>query len=91
MVSVRISGSPIPGLAKSRETAAALEPVADDIYAELEQDPNEYFRATLRKKTFTTSGPRGRVSWQVGVDPTIGRRVEAKRGTIARALARLGF
>jgi hypothetical protein len=57
----------------------------------MRRDPNEFYVNTLRKKTFVSSGPRGRISWQIGAEPVIGARVEAKRGTAARALGEAGL
>lgn len=80
----------ITKMAKSPELAAALEPIANEVLAGAQSDPNEEYVKTLRKKLFISFGRRGRVSWQVGAAPVIGERVEAKRGTMARALGRAG-
>jgi hypothetical protein len=81
----------IRSLMKSGKLALMLEPAADAILEQASTDPNEEYVKTLRKRMFVSSGPRGRVSWQVGAAPIIGARVEAKRGTLARALARVGL
>jgi hypothetical protein len=81
----------IKKMARSSEVAAALEPIADAVLDAARSDPNPEYVASLRKKTFTTSGRGGRVSWQVGAAPIIGARVEAKRGTLARAMGRAGL
>lgn len=92
MTKVTFSGRlPLAKIAKSDELADALEPIADAVLNGARSDPNETYVSTLRKRRFTSRGRRGRVSWQVGAAPVIGRRVEAKRGTLARVLARLGF
>lgn len=89
---VKFSGNfELSKIARSDELAEQLEPVADAILSAARSDPNEVYVASLRKRKFTSRGRRGRVSWQVGAAPVIGRRVEAKRGTLARVLARLGF
>ena len=89
---VTFSGNfPIAKIAKSDELAAQLEPLADRVFSAASQDPNEYYVSTLRKRKHISKGKRGRVSWRVGAAPIIGRRVEAARGTLARALSRLGF
>jgi hypothetical protein len=51
-------------------------------------DPNAEYMGTLQARTFHTKSARGvrRVVGQVGAAPGIGARVEAKRGTLARAL-----
>lgn len=90
MSKVTIRGRlPISKIAKSDELADQLEPVADRIFDEVRRDPNEEFTKTLRKEKFTSRGRAGRVSWTVGAAARIGRRVEAKRGVFARALARI--
>lgn len=81
----------IAKIAKSGKLLLQLEPIADEIMSEAQQDPNKEFVASLRKRMFVSSGPRGRASWQVGAHPIIGARVEAKRGVFHRIMARLGF
>lgn len=81
----------ISDIARSGEMAVALEPIADRILNEAQQDPNPEFVASLRKRLFRTSGPQGRISWQIGAHPVLGARVEAKRGTFHRIMARLGL
>ena len=73
-------------LKKSDEVADQLAPLAEKVFDAVKQDPNEAYVASLRVQKFVTSGPTGRVSWQVGANPVIGLRVEAKRGTMRRAL-----
>jgi hypothetical protein len=92
MARVRIRGRiDLAKVARSPEISAQLEPVADDVLGIVRQDSNDEFTSTLRKKQFVTRGRSGRVSWQVGAAPQIGRRVEAKRGVFARALGRMGL
>ena len=81
----------ISRLMRSGKMLVALEPVADAIMAAAAADPNPEYVETLRKKPFVSSGPRGRASWQVGAAPIIGTRVEVKRGTLARAVGRVGL
>ena len=78
-------------LKKSDFIAAKLEPMADEVLAAAKRDPNEEYTKTLRKGTFVTGGPQGRIGWQVGAAPIIGSRVEAKRGTLQRALGEAGL
>jgi len=78
-------------LKKSDFIAAQLEPFADAVLEAARQDPNEEYTKTLRKRTFVSSGPGGRISWQIGAAPQIGARVEAKRGTLQRALGQAGL
>lgn len=78
-------------LKKSDFIAAQLEPFADAIMDAAMQDPNDEYTSTLEKKTFVSAGPGGRISWQIGAAPLIGARVEAKRGTLQRALGQAGL
>lgn len=88
MAKVTIKGAlPLSKIAKSDELAAQLEPFADRVMNRVMADPNEAFTETVRKKKFISRGRKGRVSWQIGAQPRIGLRVEAKRGVFARALA----
>lgn len=78
-------------LKKSDFIASKLEPFADQVMDSAKQDPNDEYTKTLRKRIFVTGGPQGRISWQIGAAPTIGARVEVKRGTLARALGTAGL
>jgi len=89
-VRFKVTGS-LDKAAKSPALAAQLEPIADAILEAASTDPNPEYVATLRKQLFVSSGKRGRVSYQVGAAPTIGARVEAKRGTLQRAMGRAGL
>lgn len=80
----------IIALKKSNFIAEQLRPLAQTVFDEAGNDPNEEFVRTLRMRTFVSGGPAGRISWQIGAGPTIGSRVEAKRGTLARALGLIG-
>lgn len=89
MAKVTIRGYPnVAKLAQSNELAAQLEPLAENVLRQLRTDSNKGFVASLRKQKFVTTGRwKGRVSWQIGAEKTIGLRVEAKRGVFARAIA----
>lgn len=89
-VTIRQTGS-LDKVAKSTALAAQLEPFADAVLNAARRDPNPEYTKTLRKRQFISRGRRGRVSWQVGAAPTIGGRVEAKRGTLHRALGEAGL
>lgn len=82
---------PLSEIAKSDALAELLEAAAAPVHAAMADDPNEFYRKTLRMKRFYSGGKRGRVSVQVGVESRIGARVEAKRGTMARAISRAGL
>ena len=78
-------------VARSEALAQQLEAISDPVWRYLQSDPNDYFRSTLRRRRFYTSGARGRVSIQMGAEETIGMRVQAKRGTFSRALNAAGL
>lgn len=77
--------------AKSDELASILEGVAAPVYAAALRDPNEYYVSTLKMSRYVTGGRLGRVSIQIGAAPRIGLLVEAKRGTLARAMGNAGI
>lgn len=85
------ANEPLSMVATSDELAGVLEKAAKPVYDAMAEDPNEFYRKTLRMKRFVSGGRRGRVSIQVGVEDRIGARVEAKRGTMSRAIARAGL
>lgn len=68
---------------KSPEIVAVLEGIGEQILAAAQSDPNPVYVASLRMQTFET---KDRAHVQVGAAPIIGMAVEAKRGTLARAL-----
>lgn len=84
------SGDPIGKIARSDAMATILEVISAPVFEQAKGDPNEEYRRTLRMRRFYSRGPRGRVSIQIGAAPTIGARVEAVRGTLARALGLIG-
>lgn len=77
--------------AKSAALAAQLKAIAAPVLSAAQRDPNEAYVASLEMRTFTTGGRAGRVSVQIGAHPVIGSRVEAKRGTLARAMGAAGL
>lgn len=92
MGKVRVQqNKPLSLIAKSQELGDVLERLARPVYDACMEDPNQWYRDTLRLKRFVSGGKRGRISVQVGVNPLIGARVEAKRGTLSRAVARAGL
>ncbi len=77
----------IKKIASSDEMAAQLQPLAAAIMAAAKNDPNPRYAALLVMRQHVSRGPLGRVSWRVGCSvPELGRRVEAERGTLARAV-----
>lgn len=71
---------------KSEALAAVLDKIGAEVLASAQTDPNTYYVSTLDQHRFYTD----RVRVQVGAAPGIGLAVEAKRGTLARALAAAG-
>ena len=87
----RTARKAMQGIAHSGGVAAFLRPVADAIHSQAAQDPNQRYVAALRVLEHHSGGPGGRVSWRVGcLNPSLGARVEAKRGTLARAMGGAG-
>lgn len=70
----------------SRELANILEDLGAQVLSSAKSDPNPAYVASLDMHTFHSD----RVSVQVGAAPHIGKAVEAKRGTMARALGAIG-
>ena len=81
----------ISDYAVSDELATELESVAAPVYSAAQSDPNPYYVSTLQMRRYYTAGRAGRVSIQIGAEPTIGVRVEALRGTLARAMGHAGI
>ena len=72
---------------KSPEIGAVLEGIGSQVVSAAQSDPNPVYVASLRMQTFDT---KDRTHVQVGAAPAIGMAVEAKRGTLARALGSVG-
>jgi len=72
---------------KSPEIVAVLEGIGEQVLAAAKADPNPVYVESLRMQTFDT---KDRTHVQVGAAPAIGMAVEAKRGTLARALGSVG-
>jgi hypothetical protein len=89
-VTIKQTGS-LDKIAKSDGLGDQLEAIASPVLDAARRDPNPEYTRTLRMKRFVSRGKRGRVSIQIGAAPTIGGRVEAKRGTLARALGSAGL
>jgi len=79
--------SSLTEMLKSPEITAVLEGIGEQVMAGAQSDPNPVYVATLEMQTFET---KDRAHVQVGAAPAIGMAVEAKRGTLARALGGAG-
>ena len=73
----------IDEILKSAELQAILEDLGEQVLSAAKSDPNKTYTDSLELHVFRSSS---RVSVQVGAAPGIGTAVEAKRGTLARAL-----
>lgn len=81
---------PIKEIAVSDELEQVLMSLAAPVLAAAEADPNPKYVESLRLRAFRSGGRRGRVSANVTAAPIIGSAVEAKRGTLGRAISRAG-
>ncbi len=88
-VTIRLTGN-LDRVATSSALGDQLEALARPVLEAARNDPNPAYVASLRMHRFTSHGRGGRVSIQIGAHPVIGSRVEAKRGTLARALGLIG-
>jgi hypothetical protein len=78
-------------IALSDEIASSLRPIAQAVLSAAQSDPNARYVSRLSIRQHRSRGPLGRVSWRVGCEiPELGLRVEAERGTLARALGAAG-
>lgn len=84
------SNRPIKDIAVSEELEQVLMRLAAPVLASAESDPNPKYVETLQLRAFRSGGRRGRVSANVTAAPFIGSAVEAKRGTLGRAISRAG-
>lgn len=71
---------------KSDELGDIVMGLANQVKSAASSDPNSYYVSTLDAHLFVSD----RVVGQCGAAPGIGTAVEAKRGTLARALGSIG-
>lgn len=81
---------PIKDLATSTELEAVLMDLAAPVLDAAQRDPNQEYVDSLQLRAFRSGGARGRVSANVTAAPILGSRVEAKRGTLGRAIGNAG-
>ena len=81
---------PIREIALSAELEDVLMDLAQPVLDAAQQDPNPEYVESLRLRAFRSGGRRGRVSANVTAAPRIGSAVEAKRGTLGRAIGNAG-
>lgn len=82
-VRVKLHSAGMRELLQSSGVAAVVDRAAQPVADAARADPNPAYTATIRVTTHTSPD---RVSARVGAAPGIGPAVEAKRGTLARAL-----
>lgn len=70
----------------SADVAELLAGPAEAVASAARRDPNPDYSETVRVTEHRSQGRAARVSQRVGAAPYIGMAVEAKRGTLARAL-----
>lgn len=87
-VTIRQTGS-LEKQAKSEALGDQLQQISEPVWDAAHRDPNEAYVASLRRQRFISHGREGRISIQIGAQPVLGDRVEAKRGTLARALGQI--
>ena len=71
----------------SQQMADAMMGLAAPVEAAAARDPNPEYAASIERRVHESSD---RVSARVGAKPYLGMAVEAKRGTLARALGEAG-
>jgi len=77
----------IDEILKSAELEVILVDIGERILASASTDPNPAYVDSLELQVFRS---KSRVSVQVGAMPGLGVAVEAKRGTLAKALGSVG-
>lgn len=81
---------PIRDIALSEGMEHVLMGLAQPVLDEAKNDPNPEYVESLQLRAFRSGGRLGRVSANVTASPVIGSAVEAKRGTLGRAIGRAG-
>ena len=82
-VKVKMISSGMAELLSSHEVLGELEDVAGPVESAARRDPNPEYSESVR---LTEHRSPSRVSARVGASTAFGMAVEAKRGTLARAL-----
>lgn len=81
---------PIRDIAVSSELGDLLETLAAPVLAAAQQDPNPEYVESLQMRRRLSKGARARVAIIVSAAPGVGGSVEAKRGTMGKAINRAG-
>ncbi|WP_144834100.1 hypothetical protein [Microbacterium sp. BH-3-3-3] len=81
---------PIREIAVSNELEAVVMKLAGPVIAAAQGDPNSEYVDSLELKAYRSGGRLGRVTANVTAAPALGAAVEAKRGTLGRAISRAG-
>ena len=83
---IRMDRAGMRELLLSAEVGAEMARVAGPVEDAARRDPNPEYVESVRLTEHRSSGRSARVSARVGASPAFGMAVEAKRGTLARAL-----
>lgn len=83
---IRLRASGMRELLLSAEVAAELESHAERVASAARRDPNPDYVDSVRVTEHRSAGASARVSQRVGASPAFGMAVEAKRGTLQRAI-----
>lgn len=83
---IRLRASGMRELLLSAEVAAELGRHAERVASAARRDPNPDYADSVRVTEHRSQGRSARVSQRVGATPVFGMAVEAKRGTLARAV-----
>lgn len=83
---IKLKAAGMRELLNSAEIAAEMARVAEPVADAARRDPNPVYAESVRVTEHRSQGRAGRASARVGAAPYFGMAVEAKRGTLARAL-----
>lgn len=81
---------PLSEIALSPELEEVMMDLAEPVLRAAQEDPNPEYVEGLRLTAYRTRGRRGRVTANIKAAPGIGSAVEAKRGTMGRAIGNAG-
>ena len=85
-VKIKMNRAGMRELLTSAEMAAHMREVAEPVEAAARRDPNPEYAESVRLTDHVSAGRSARASSRVGAHPAFGMAVEAKRGTLQRAL-----
>lgn len=86
---IQLQGRGIRDLLHDDGLANHLQGLGDRVEQIARSDPNPKYRESIRVTVHHSDGSRSRVSVRIGAMPYLGTAVEARRGTLQRALGSL--